>query len=153
MRGPRPASLSSLPRSVPADRQQRAFGRLRERRYRTIPQLQAERAASPELSTLKANPRTGLPDSNRNDVWWSADGKEWHEVAPTPWLPRHANSVFVFDGSLWMGAQTSSSAFFCLLSPHSLDPSVLGCAVSGNNGDHSTLESDAWRRQRRAASL
>ena len=90
-----------------ADRQQRTFSRLRERRYRTIPQLQAERAASPELSTLKANPRTGLPDSNRNDVWWSADGKEWHEVAPTPWLPRHANSVFVFDGSLWMGAQTS----------------------------------------------
>jgi hypothetical protein len=95
---------------------------LAEQRYRTVEQLQAERAASPEVSTLAANPRSGRPDSNRNDVWCSADGQAWHEVAPTPWLPRHANSVFVFDDSLWM--------------------------VSGNNGDHSTLEPDVWRLQR-----
>lgn len=41
---------------------------------------------------------------NRKDVWHSADGVEWHEVPDTPWKPRHAASVFVHDGSLWMVA-------------------------------------------------
>jgi hypothetical protein len=100
---------------------------LEEKMYRTVDQCTSERNANPADSTLKANPRSGRPDSNRNDVWWSSDGKEWHEVEGAPWLPRHANSVFVFDDSLWM--------------------------VSGNNGDHSTLESDCWRMQRRVARL
>ena len=30
---------------------------------------------------------TRWPHGNRNDVWWSEDGQEWHEV-PTPWAPR-----------------------------------------------------------------
>ena len=70
---------------------------------------------------------TRWPHGNRNDVWWSEDGQEWHEV-PTPWAPRcvpsspavvhpschqshrrlavhrHAASAFVHDGSLWMVA-------------------------------------------------
>eukprot|EP01050_Picozoa_sp_SAG11_P006341 SAG11_NODE_488_length_8997_cov_12.304113_3_plen_140_part_00 len=108
---PRQAPLTILLQSIFCRSSFSCWGR----RYRTNPQLQAERAASPELSTLKPNPRNGLPDSNRNDVWWSADGREWHEVAPTPWLPRHANSVFVFDGSLWMGAQTPPPASLSLL--------------------------------------
>ena len=33
-----------------------------------------------------------------NDVWYSADGVEWHEVPATPWAERHAASVFVFGG-------------------------------------------------------
>ncbi len=41
---------------------------------------------------------------NRNDVWHSADGVHWEEVPNTPWKPRHAASVFVFDGALWMVA-------------------------------------------------
>jgi hypothetical protein len=41
---------------------------------------------------------------NRKDVWHSADGVEWHEVPNTPWKPRHAASVFVHDGALWMVA-------------------------------------------------
>lgn len=41
---------------------------------------------------------------NRNDVWHSTDGVEWHEVPGTPWKPRHAASVFVHDGALWMVA-------------------------------------------------
>lgn len=96
---------------------------LEEKKYRTIEQMIADRAADPKVSTMKANPRTGKPDTNRNDCWFSTDGQEWHELVDTPWLPRHANSVFVFDDSLWM--------------------------VSGNNGDHVTLESDAWRLNRR----
>ena len=41
---------------------------------------------------------------NRRDVWHSADGVEWTELPHTPWAPRHAASVFVHDGSLWMVA-------------------------------------------------
>ena len=41
---------------------------------------------------------------NRRDVWYSADGVDWTELPDTPWAPRHAGSVFVYDGSLWMVA-------------------------------------------------
>lgn len=40
--------------------------------------------------------------SNRNDVWYSEDGTNWHDVPQTPWAPRHAASVFVHDDALWM---------------------------------------------------
>ena len=46
----------------------------------------------------------GWNKANRNDVWHSADGVNWCEVADTPWAPRHAASVFVFDDALWMVA-------------------------------------------------
>ena len=42
--------------------------------------------------------------ANRNDVWHSADGVDWEELPGTPWAPRHAASVFVFDDALWMVA-------------------------------------------------
>lgn len=41
---------------------------------------------------------------NRADVWYSADGVDWHEVPDTPWAPRHAASVFVHNNALWMVA-------------------------------------------------
>jgi outer membrane protein assembly factor BamB len=41
---------------------------------------------------------------NRNDVWHSDDGVNWHELPNTPWKPRHAASVFVYDDALWMVA-------------------------------------------------
>ncbi|MBL9215001.1 MAG: hypothetical protein JNG83_05955 [Opitutaceae bacterium] len=41
---------------------------------------------------------------DRNDVWYSDDGREWRELLDTPWPPRHAASVFVFDGALWVVA-------------------------------------------------
>lgn len=41
---------------------------------------------------------------NRNDVWHSPNGVNWREVPDTPWKPRHAASVFVHAGSLWMVA-------------------------------------------------
>ena len=46
----------------------------------------------------------GYHRRNRNDVWYSADGVNWYELADTPWKPRHAASVFVQDGALWMVA-------------------------------------------------
>jgi len=39
---------------------------------------------------------------NRNDVWHSADGIEWTELPNTPWKSRHAASLVVHNGSLWM---------------------------------------------------
>lgn len=41
---------------------------------------------------------------NRNDVWYSPDGENWHEVIGTPWKPRHAASVYVHNDALWMVA-------------------------------------------------
>lgn len=41
---------------------------------------------------------------NTNDVWYSADGINWHELPDTPWRPRHAASVFVYKDALWMVA-------------------------------------------------
>jgi len=43
-------------------------------------------------------------ESNRNDVWYSEDGVTWHELSDTPWAPRHAASVFVYDDALWIVA-------------------------------------------------
>jgi N-acetylneuraminic acid mutarotase len=42
--------------------------------------------------------------NNRNDVWYSPDGVEWHELPDTPWAPRHAASVFVYNDALWVVA-------------------------------------------------
>jgi len=40
-----------------------------------------------------------------NEVWSSADGAAWTLEKPnTPWRPRHAASVFVHAGALWMVA-------------------------------------------------
>ena len=47
---------------------------------------------------------------NCSDVWHSADGVNWCEVPDTPWLPRHAASVFVYDGGLWMVAGNSMTS-------------------------------------------
>jgi len=46
----------------------------------------------------------GWNPENRNDVWYSADGVDWHELPNTPWPPRHAASVFVYQDGLWMVA-------------------------------------------------
>ncbi len=44
----------------------------------------------------------GWNQENRNDVHYSPDGVDWHELPDTPWAPRHAASVLVHDGALWM---------------------------------------------------
>lgn len=46
----------------------------------------------------------GSQGANLNDVWHSADGIHWQSIPDTPWNPRHAASVFVFDAALWMVA-------------------------------------------------
>ena len=50
-------------------------------------------------------PGLGIPDSgNRNDVWYSSNGVDWHELPDTPWPARHAASPFVHNDALWMVA-------------------------------------------------
>ncbi len=41
---------------------------------------------------------------NRNDVWHSEDGVNWHELPDVPWQPRHAAGVCVHDNALWVVA-------------------------------------------------
>jgi hypothetical protein len=38
--------------------------------------------------------------ANSNEGWHSADGIHWTEIPDTPWSPRHAASVFVYDNAL-----------------------------------------------------
>jgi hypothetical protein len=41
--------------------------------------------------------------SLKNDVWSSADGKEWRrEVANAPWTPRAYHAAIVHDGKVWV---------------------------------------------------
>ena len=39
---------------------------------------------------------------NRNDVWFSDNGRDWLELPNTPWKERHAAGVFAFKNSLWI---------------------------------------------------
>jgi hypothetical protein len=39
---------------------------------------------------------------NRKDVWYSDDGVRWTELPGTPWAPRHAASVAVYQDALWV---------------------------------------------------
>ena len=38
----------------------------------------------------------------KNDVWYSTDGEHWVELPNTPWIERHAASVFVLNNTLFM---------------------------------------------------
>lgn len=51
----------------------------------------------------------GYARQNLADTWHSEDGTTWHSVA-TPWKPRHAASVFVHAGHLWMVAGNNMEA-------------------------------------------
>ena len=45
----------------------------------------------------------GDDTSLKNDVWSSADGKEWRrEVANAPWSPRAYHAAVVHDGKIWV---------------------------------------------------
>ena len=51
----------------------------------------------------------GDDKSLKNDVWSSADGKEWKlETAKAPWSPRAYHAAVVHAGKLWVsGAGTT----------------------------------------------
>lgn len=42
---------------------------------------------------------------NLNDVWWSDDGEQWHELKTSAiWSPRHEISPYVLNNKLWVVA-------------------------------------------------
>jgi len=45
------------------------------------------------------------------DVWYSTDGHSWTKLAGTPWVARHAASVFVFQNALWIGNGSSAAVY------------------------------------------
>jgi hypothetical protein len=47
-------------------------------------------------------------DGNLSDVWSSPDGVHWTQVPNTPWLARHAASVAVFNGGIFMTGGTTN---------------------------------------------
>lgn len=70
--------------------------------------------SSPNAAVISADTATRGPrmshwisTTNLNDVWYSCDGVNWHELPGTPWPPRHASSVFVYDNALWIVAGNS----------------------------------------------
>jgi hypothetical protein len=72
---------------------------------------------------------------NRKDVWYSEDGTTWHELKNTPWLPRHASSVFNFNQSLWVVAGNlwnDSWRLNTLVCPNVTSPVATTTVLSGN---------------------
>ena len=55
-----------------------------------------------ESTTLDFGAAARPVSKNRNDVWYSRDGVKWTELRGTPWKPRHASSVCVHNGALWL---------------------------------------------------
>ncbi|MFH1743379.1 MAG: cadherin-like beta sandwich domain-containing protein, partial [bacterium] len=46
--------------------------------------------------------------NNFNDVWYSSNGADWHELtSETIWSPRHEVSAYVFNNRLWVIAGNS----------------------------------------------
>jgi hypothetical protein len=43
----------------------------------------------------------GYAAGNRNDVWYSSDGVSWTQLPNTPWTPRHAASLFVYNNHIF----------------------------------------------------
>jgi peptide-methionine (S)-S-oxide reductase len=74
---------------------------------------------------------------NRKDVWWSGNGADWFEVPKTPWLPRHASSVFVHDNGLWMVAGNSMTSDVWKLEAVAADAADAGAAYSSSNDSSS----------------
>jgi hypothetical protein len=62
-----------------------------------------------------ANPRASKSimddNTNLNDAWYSGDGKNWYQVLNSPWPHRHASSVEVFNGELYLIAGNNIPAY------------------------------------------
>lgn len=43
-----------------------------------------------------------LPDNFQNDIWNSADGKNWNQEGNTPWSPRKGHVIVEYKNKLWL---------------------------------------------------
>ena len=44
----------------------------------------------------------GYDGSNRNDVWYSTDGKNWTQAATAGWTARFGHTSLVYDNKMWV---------------------------------------------------
>ena len=81
-------------------------------------------------------------DGNRNDVWYSEDGKNWDQLPGTPWSLRHACGVHVHRDALFLaaGSAITISAEQAELSKHDFAHRVESAWRPG----------DVWRLDRTA---
>lgn len=81
----------------------------------------------------------------RNDVWWSSDGKNWHEIkGDFGWKNRILHHVEVFNNKLWvMGGQRN---LFSLANPSANPDDYLNDVWSSSDGINWSLETAhaAW---------
>jgi hypothetical protein len=64
---------------------------------------------SPNATSIAANTTATQPQMahwistlNLNDVWYSENGSNWHELPNSPWAPRHASGLVAHDDALWL---------------------------------------------------
>ena len=54
---------------------------------------------------------TAQSEGGSTDVWYSTDGHSWTNLAATPWVTRHAASVWVFQNALWLGCGSDATVY------------------------------------------
>jgi hypothetical protein len=54
---------------------------------------------------------TAASEGGSTDVWYSTDGSNWVNLPNTPWIQRHAASVWVFENALWFGCGSDVAVY------------------------------------------
>lgn len=54
---------------------------------------------------------TSQQEGGTSDVWYSTDGQAWTNLAGTPWIQRHAASIWFFQNALWFGNGSSAAVY------------------------------------------
>lgn len=72
--------------------------------------LQGNDGGTTTTASLEELAAAGQGLANRSDVWYSADGQEWTELLNSPFVARHAASVCVHAGRLWLAGGNNVKA-------------------------------------------
>ena len=54
---------------------------------------------------------TAASEGGSTAVWYSTDGSNWANLPNTPWIQRHAASVWVFENALWFGCGSDVAVY------------------------------------------
>lgn len=54
---------------------------------------------------------TAASEGGSTDVWYSTDGSNWVNLPNTPWIERHAASVWVSENALWFGCGSNVAVY------------------------------------------
>ncbi|MCH2113789.1 MAG: hypothetical protein MK171_02585 [Pirellulales bacterium] len=88
------------------------------------------------------HPEEVATDGNRNDVWYSTDGKHWEELPDTPWTLRHACGVHVHRDALLLVAGSAITI--------SAEQVELGKQDFAHRVESAWRPGDVWRLDRTA---